>query len=156
MATADTIKVLAKDLIAKTNLEPRQCALPAVELATCMSRDCPEKRKPKCHNCGGPHTLDKCTSDSWDTDRIFENKRIERERYAKRNKSEPEPVKPLASLILKVTDLKGTAASIETYDQPCVRATGYCRAMAQCALQNYSAQHSARYGSGSWVCNPMS
>ena len=39
---------------------------------------------------------------------------------------------------------------------PCVRATGYCRAMAQCALQNYSAQHSARYGSGSWVCNPMS
>ena len=38
----------------------------------------------------------------------------------------------------------------------CVRATGYCRAMAQCALQNYSAQHSARYGSGSWVCNPMS
>ena len=40
--------------------------------------------------------------------------------------------------------------------QPCVRATGYCRAMAQCALQNYSAQHSARYGSGSWVCNPMS
>ena len=27
--------------------------------------------------------------------------------------------------------------------------------MAQCALQNYSAQHSARYGSGSWVCNPM-
>ena len=41
-------------------------------------------------------------------------------------------------------------------DIPCVRATGYCRAMAQCALQNYSAQHSARYGSGSWVCNPMS
>ena len=39
---------------------------------------------------------------------------------------------------------------------PCVRATGYCRAMAQCALQNYSAQHSARYGSGSWICNPMS
>ena len=39
---------------------------------------------------------------------------------------------------------------------PCVRATGYCRVMAQCALQNYSAQHSARYGSGSWVCNPMS
>ena len=41
-------------------------------------------------------------------------------------------------------------------DIPCVRATGYCRAMAQCALQNYSAQNSARYGSGSWVCNPMS
>ena len=79
-----------------------------------ISRDCPEKRKPKCHNCGGPHTLDKCTSELWDTDRIFENKRIERERYAKRNKSEPEPVKPLASLILKLTDLKGTAASIET------------------------------------------
>ena len=39
---------------------------------------------------------------------------------------------------------------------PCMRATGYCRAMAQCALQNYSAQHSARYGSGSLVCNPMS
>ena len=82
-----------------------------------MSRDCPEKRKPKCHNCGGPHTLDQCTSESWDTDRIFENKRIEREHYAKRNKSEPEPVKPLASVILKLTDLKGTAASIETYDQ---------------------------------------
>ena len=43
-----------------------------------------------------------------------------------------------------------------TKGYPCVRATGYCRAMAQCALQNYSAQYSARYGSGSWVCNPMS
>ena len=40
--------------------------------------------------------------------------------------------------------------------EPCVRATGYSRSMAQCALQNYSAQHSARYGLGSWVCNPMS
>ena len=39
---------------------------------------------------------------------------------------------------------------------PCVRATGYCRARARCALQNYSVQHSARYGSGSWVCKPMS
>ena len=38
---------------------------------------------------------------------------------------------------------------------PCVRATGYCRAMAQCALQRHSAGHSARYGSGSWVCNPV-
>ena len=28
--------------------------------------------------------------------------------------------------------------------------------MAQCAPQNYSACHSVRYGSGSWVCNPMS
>ena len=46
--------------------------------------------------------------------------------------------------------------TIPTQAPPCVRATGYCRAMAQCALQNYSAQHSARYGSGSWVCNPMS
>ena len=45
---------------------------------------------------------------------------------------------------------------LKSSTQPCVRATGYCRAMAQCALQNYSAQHSARYGSGSWVCNPMS
>ena len=23
-----------------------------------MSRDCPKKRKPKCHNCGGPHRED--------------------------------------------------------------------------------------------------
>ena len=40
--------------------------------------------------------------------------------------------------------------------QPCVRATGYCCGMAQCALQRHSARHSARYGLGSWVCNPMS
>ena len=44
-----------------------------------------------------------------------------------------------------------------TLGQPaCVRATGYCRAMAQCSLQNYSARHGARYSSGSWVCNSMS
>ena len=49
-----------------------------------------------------------------------------------------------------------TSASLLLRKYPCVRATGYCRAMAQCALQNYSAQHSARYGSVSWVCNPMS
>ena len=46
--------------------------------------------------------------------------------------------------------------SLDLSMEPCVRATGYCRAMPQCALQHYSAQHSARYGSGSWVCNPMS
>ena len=39
---------------------------------------------------------------------------------------------------------------------PCVRATGYCRAMDQCAPQRHSARHNTRYGSGSWVCNPMS
>ena len=48
---------------------------------------------------------------------------------------------------------KGAAKAVRP---PCVRATGYCRAMAQCALQNSSAQHSARHGSRSWVCNPMS
>ena len=45
---------------------------------------------------------------------------------------------------------------LDVNEQPCVRATGYCRAMAQCALQRHSAGHSARYGSVSLVCNPMS
>ena len=42
------------------------------------------------------------------------------------------------------------------FPYPYLRATVYRRAMAQFALQNYRAQHSALYGSGSWVCNPMS
>ena len=79
-----------------------------------MSRDCPEKKKPKCHNCGGPHTLDKCDAAHWDTDRIFESKRQEKERFAKRH--QPEEVRPVASITIKVTDLKGTAATIDTYD----------------------------------------
>ena len=80
-----------------------------------MSRHCPEKRKPKCHNCGGPYTLGKCTSETWDTDKIFENKRLERERYAQR-KPEPEVSKPIASVIMKLTDLTGTTATIDVYD----------------------------------------
>ena len=55
---------------------------------------------------------------------------------------------------LHVEGRGGVALAWKTFKWtlPCVRATGYCRAMAQCALQNYS----AHYGSGSWVCNPMS
>ena len=65
----------------------------------------------------------------------------------------------------KVSDASGTASDVVNVRKdykhfgpplPCVRATGYCTAMAQCALKNYSARHSARYSSGSWVCNPMS
>ena len=79
-----------------------------------MSRDCPKKKKPKCHNCGGPHTLDECDGAHWDTDRIFESKRQEKERFAKRH--QPEEVRPVASITIRLTDLKGTAATIDTYD----------------------------------------
>ena len=61
--------------------------------------------------------------------------------------------KSLQDRLLKAPKPQAGSAPVA---RPCVRATGYCRAMAQCALQNYSAQHSSRYGSGSWVCNPMS
>ena len=48
-----------------------------------MSRASPEKCKPKFHKCGGPRTLGKCPSETWDTDKIFENKRLKKERYTR-------------------------------------------------------------------------
>ena len=56
-----------------------------------------------------------CTSENWDTDRIFENKRLERERFASRNPT-PTVCKPVASVLITLTDLKGAAATLDTYD----------------------------------------
>jgi hypothetical protein len=58
--------------------------------------------------------LAECDAEFWDTDRIFESKRQEKERFAKR--PQPKTVQPTASITLKLTDLKGAVASIDTYD----------------------------------------